>query len=216
MTKTNKHIASLQYITHQNERFDHVQLTEEVCKGDCKWVQIRLKGVSEELAMEIALKAKHICRPHGARLIINDHVALAKEIGADGIHLGKEDMLPSEARKMVGEEMIIGGTANNFEDIERLYKEKVDYIGLGPFRFTTTKEKLAPVLGVQGYKDILEQCAKAGIHTPIVAIGGIQTDDIDDIMATGVHGIALSGAIGNAQDIPSKTKQFLEQIHKTR
>ena len=105
-----------------------------------------------------------------------------------------------EARRILGPDKIIGGTANSIEDIRRLVADGVDYIGLGPFRFTTTKSRLAPILGLEGYRRIAHQMAEEGIDIPIVAIGGISSGDIVDIQNCGPFGIALSGAVLNAED----------------
>ena len=132
--------------------------------------------------------------------------------GADGVHLGKNDMPVDEARKILGPDKIIGGTANTIDDIIRLHRQGADYIGCGPFRFTTTKKKLSPVLGLEGYRDIVLKMREKGIDLPIVAIGGITVDDIPAIMGTGVTGIALSGAILNAEDPKSMTESILETL----
>ena len=109
--------------------------------------------------------------------ILNDRVELAALIGADGVHLGKNDMSPMEARSILGPQAIIGGTANTFDDILRLIDESVDYIGLGPFRFTSTKKNLSPVLGIEGYAHIFQLCKEHNINIPIVAIGGLDKSD---------------------------------------
>ena len=128
------------------------------------------------------------------------HVDLAKAIGADGVHLGHEDMPVTEARERLGEEFLIGGTANTFDDVVALCRAGVDYIGCGPFRFTTTKERLAPVLGLAGYAALMARMAEAGLRTPVVAIGGITRADVPALMETGVQGIAVSGAVLRAAD----------------
>ena len=145
----------------------------------------------------------------GATLIVDDRVDLAKAIGADGVHLGREDMPVAEARERLGEAFLIGGTANTFEDVERLCRAGVDYIGCGPFRFTTTKERLAPVLGLSGYASLMARMADAGLHTPVVAIGGVTCADVPALMATGVRGVAVSGAILRAADPVSEMDAFL-------
>ena len=117
-----------------------------------------------------------------------------------------------EARKILGNGKIIGGTANTIEDIVRLHKQGADYIGCGPFRFTTTKKKLSPVLGLEGYKSIVQNMRDKGIDLPIVAIGGITVADIPAIMATGVTGIALSGAILGAADPVAMTENILKTL----
>ena len=100
--------------------------------------------------------------------------------------------------------------ANTFDDIERLSRQGADYIGCGPFRFTTTKKNLAPVIGIEGYRDIIEKMEAAGIDLPVVAIGGITADDIDDILATGVRGIAVSGTVLRAENPVAMMKQIIQ------
>jgi thiamine-phosphate pyrophosphorylase len=146
---------------------------------------------------------------------VNDNLKIAKEAEADGVHLGKEDMDAMEARKIAGDNFIIGGTANTMEDIRVLNAKGVNYIGLGPFRFTSTKANLSPVLGLDGYKKIMQQCAVENISLPFIAIGGIQLNDVASLMNTGVYGIAISSAISNASDISAAAKRFLKSINQS-
>ena len=192
----------LQYISHQTEQHSYLDGIRMALEGGCRWVQLRMKGVSypNEDRMALALEAKRLCREHDAVFIIDDDVALVKQIHADGVHLGKNDMPISEARSILGQDFIIGGTANTFADVKALHKAGADYIGCGPFRFTTTKRGLSPVLGLEGYRSIVEQMKAEGINLPIVAIGGITEQDVPDIMQTGVSGIAVSGAVLNADN----------------
>lgn len=192
----------LQYISHQTERYSYLDGIRMALEGGCRWVQLRMKGVPypDEDSMEIAFEAKRLCREHDAVFIIDDDVALVKQIHADGVHLGKNDMPISEARSFLGQDFIIGGTANTFADVKALHKAGADYIGCGPFRFTTTKKGLSPVLGLEGYRSIVEQMKAEGINLPIVAIGGITEQDVPNIMQTGVSGIAVSGAVLNADN----------------
>ena len=142
---------------------------------------------------------QELCRQYGATFIIDDHVELVKQIGADGVHLEKLDMPIKEARKKLGKDFIIGGTANTFEDIRNM-PDGADYIGCGPFRFTTTKQKLSPILGLDGYHSILTQMHEEGITIPVVAIVGITREDIPSLKALGLSGIALSGGILKAEN----------------
>ena len=192
----------LQYISHQTERYSYLDGIRMALEGGCRWVQLRMKGVPypDEDSMEIAFEAKRLCREHDAVFIIDDDVALVKVVQADGVHLGKRDISIEVARKILGSRYIIGGTANTFADVKALHKAGADYIGCGPFRFTTTKRGLAPVLGLEGYRSIVEQMKAEGINLPIVAIGGITEQDVPDIMQTGVSGIAVSGAVLNADN----------------
>lgn len=190
----------LQFITHYTNTISYLDSVRLALEGGCRWVQLRMKGASEEEMLPVALEAQRMCREAGATFIIDDHVELVRRIGADGVHLGKNDMPIDEARSILGSGFIIGGTANTFDDVLMHHRRGADYIGCGPFRFTTTKEKLSPVLGLEGYRSIMEQMKAAGLDMPVVAIGGITAVDIPSIMATGVTGIALSGSVLRAAD----------------
>ena len=203
---------ALQFITHSNDRYNYLQSAELALEGGCKWIQLRMKDVSVEEIEPIALKIKALCKEHNAIFLIDDHVELCKKVGADGVHLGKNDMNPAEARKILGADFIIGGTCNTYEDILKI-KDDVDYIGCGPFRFTTTKKNLAPVLGLDGYKEIVWNCRSNNINIPIVAIGGITAEDIPDILNAGPNGIALSGTILNSPDPVSETENIVRIIN---
>lgn len=203
-------ISKLHFIT------TNAATAELACKGGVNWVQLRVKNVSYEQYKKVALEVKEVCNKYNAVLIINDNVQLAADIGANGVHIGSTDMKPAEARALLGNDYIIGCTANTYEDVVRLSALPINYIGLGPLRYTTTKENLSPVLGIQGYKSITNQLKVASInHPPIISIGGIIVQDVQSIMGTGVHGIAVSGAIGNASDVCGKAKEFIRNIENT-
>ena len=202
----------LQFISHQNEKMTYLDGIREALAGGCKWIQLRMKGATDEEVRPIAQKVKEWCKEQNATFLIDDRVQLVKEVGADGVHLGKNDMPIAETRKILGDDFIIGGTANTFEDIKAHYEAGADYIGCGPFRFTTTKEKLSPILGLEGYREIIQKMKAENIDIPIVAIGGITKEDIPDIMKTGVNGIALSGCILNAKDPAAETHDIIEMM----
>lgn len=206
----------LQFITHETDKYSYLDSAILALNGGCKWIQLRMKHSPAEEIMRVADILKEECRKHDAILIIDDHVDIAMQVDADGVHLGKNDMPPAEARVKMGEKYIIGGTANTFDDIRGLVMSGVDYIGLGPYRFTTTKERLSPVLGDEGYRAIMEQCRDKGYRTPVVAIGGITFDDIVPVMDCGVSGIAVSGGILNADDPVKETERFLNLLYRYR
>ncbi len=205
-------IARLHHITQHDEALSHVQQAEAACAAGVRWVQLRVKKRGYEEWKANALAVQGICRANGAIFIVNDNVKICAEIRADGVHLGKEDMDVDKARAALGPKAIIGGTANNYEDIEKLLRWKVDYIGLGPFRFTTTKEKLSPMLGLDGYREVAENLRVEGITTPIIAIGGIQTEDVPALMETGVYGVAVASAINRAKKPEKAAGQFIESL----
>lgn len=204
----------LQFITHPSDKYSIAEDVQMAIEGGCQWVQLRMKDASEEEIRQTALEIIPMCQENGTFLIIDDHVSLVNDLKVSGVHLGKEDMDPLEAREILGPHAIIGITANTADDIIKYKGKDVDYVGLGPFRFTTTKKKLAPQLGIEGYRDIVEKVRAAGVELPIVAIGGIVLDDIDALMATGINGIAMSGAIINAPDPVAYTSEVLEKLAK--
>lgn len=193
----------LQYISQGNTVEEQLYTIHQALDHGCDWIQMRFKNATSEDTFTLAEAVKILCQEYLATFIINDNVALAKQIDADGVHLGLSDMGISKAREILGNTKIIGGTANTFEDIQNHVKNGCDYIGLGPFRFTKTKEKLSPILGLEGYEKILTQINEQQIEIPIYAIGGILTDDVESIIKTGIHGIAVSGLITESD---SKTK----------
>ncbi len=202
----------IQFITHSNNRYGYVDGAHLALEGGCRWVQLRMKEATEAEFMAAAAEIGRLCKEHGATFVLDDHVEWVEKTGADGVHLGKNDMPIDEARKILGSDKIIGGTANTFEDVERLYRQGADYIGCGPFRFTTTKKNLSPVLGLEGYQHIVDQMKSHGINLPIVAIGGILESDIKSILATGVSGIAVSGGILNAENPAEEMQRFLKHL----
>ena len=202
----------VQFITHYTEKYSYLDSVRIALEGGCRWIQLRMKDASPEEILPIAEKALAMCREYHATFIIDDHVELAKQIKADGVHLGKLDMPIAEARRILGKDFLIGGTANTFEDVLAHYQAGADYIGCGPFRFTTTKKNLSPVLGSEGYRHIVLQMKEAGIHLPIVAIGGITKEDIPSLMKTGITGIALSGSILRAEHPTEEMKEIINTI----
>lgn len=205
----------IQFISHYTDRIGYLDSIRLALEGGCRWVQLRVKNAAIDELRPMALEAQRMCREAGATFIIDDQVALVKEIGADGVHLGKNDMPVAEARNFLGPDFIIGGTANTFDDVRMHYEAGANYIGCGPFRFTTTKEKLSPVLGLDGYCSIVSQMREEGIILPIVAIGGITADDIPDIMKTGVTGIALSGTVLRAGDPIQEMRRLLAIVNSS-
>ena len=202
----------LQFISHYSERYSYLDSIRMALDGGCRWIQLRVKDATDDEVRPIAVEALQLCREAGATFIIDDRVALVRELHADGVHLGKNDMPISEARQLLGPNYIIGGTANTFDDVKAHYEATADYIGCGPFRFTTTKQKLSPILGLEGYRSIVSKMHEADINLPIVAIGGITEADIPAILATGITGIALSGTVLRDEDPVQKMKEILNTI----
>lgn len=202
----------LQYITNENSAHSVVEQIEAVVKGGCRWIQIRMKNSSDEEISKVVEAIKPLCEKEEVFLLLDDRVELAKEVNVGGVHLGKEDMPPSKARMILGPAAVIGVTANTFADIDAVKALDIDYIGIGPYRETSTKKNLAPVLGIDGISSICSQMEDKEINIAHVAIGGITLEDVDAIMQTGVNGIAVSGAIANAPDMEEATRNFIERL----
>ena len=200
----------IQFITHYTEKYSYLDSVKLALEGGCKWIQLRMKDAAVDEIRPVAVKVQEMCRDYGATFIIDDHVDLVKELGADGVHLGKNDMPIDKARLILGKDFIIGGTANTFDDVRKHYVNGANYIGCGPFRFTTTKKGLAPVLGLEGYSNIIRKMRQAGIDLPVVAIGGITLEDIPQIMLTGVSGIALSGTVLRSENPVEEVRRVIE------
>lgn len=198
----------LQFITDSPTAECTVAQAMQALDGGCRWVQVRMKGAPDR-DVEAAVRA---LLPHtrtlGATLIVDDRVDVVSRTGADGVHLGKDDMPPAEARAILGPGSIIGSTVNTLADIERLPLDLIDYLGMGPYRFTTTKKRLAPVLGLDGYREAMAALRRQSA-IPVVAIGGITLDDVVPLLATGVTGVAVSGAISRADNPGEATRCFI-------
>ena len=216
----------LQFITHYTEKCSYIDSAKIALEGGCRWIQLRMKDVSETILEHHALIIQEMCKEYGATFIIDDNVFLAKKINADGVHLGKNDMPITEARRILGDDFIIGATVNTFEDILKItnslsstansQRPMVNYFGCGPFRFTHTKQKLSPILGIEGYKDIVKKKLEQNIDIPIVAIGGISNADIPHILETGIDGIALSSSILRAENPIEEMKNIVSTIKKLK
>lgn len=201
----------LQFITHPSERLSIPEQVRLAIEGGCRWIQLRMKDATDAEVAEMAREITPICRETGTILVIDDRVDVVMETKVHGVHLGKHDMDPAKAREFLGPHAIIGCTANTADEILALARLDIDYIGLGPFRFTQTKENLAPVLGLDGYSEIIAKVRAAGCELPIVAIGGIEPSDVPALLDAGVNGIAMSGAIINSPDPAATVASILEQ-----
>ena len=205
----------LQYISQGNTVEEQVYNIHKALDNGCEWIQMRFKKNYSDDAFTLAEAVKMLCKEYLVTFIINDNVHLAKQLDADGVHLGLSDMSVEEARLILGKTKIIGGTANTFEDVLQRTAENCNYIGLGPFQFTTTKQHLSPILGLEGYRSIIEQMKAKNIQIPIYAIGGITLEHVESLMKTGIHGIAVSGLITQSKNASQLIKQLNDKLYVT-
>jgi thiamine-phosphate pyrophosphorylase len=210
-----KPVASLHYLTQDLPHRSHEEQVRLACEAGVKWIQLRIKNRSFLEWLEISKRVKAITDRYDVTLIINDSVEIAGAVDASGVHLGQEDSSPGEARTILGEEKIIGCSTHSFDELFAANDLAVDYFGLGPFRFTSTKEKLNAVLGIDGMSAIVKQARIHGISKPIIAIGGIQLGDVGELMQAGMDGVAVSSAINLADEPAERIRQFLSQLESS-
>ena len=180
------------FVTHGSTPEELLQQTERVLSlGLCDLVELRMKAASAPLREAAARQLLSLCRSYGVPLLINDDVELAFRIAADGVHLGQEDCPPERARQLLGPEALIGLTCNDALQLKRALQLPIDYIGLGPYHYTETKQRLAPILGYEGYR-------RLQLHDyplPVYAIGGIEPQEEPELRALGLYGIAMSRSL---------------------
>ncbi|MGO4289182.1 thiamine phosphate synthase [Chitinophaga sp. RAB17] len=204
-------ISTLHYISQPA----HTDNILAACDAGCKWIQLRIKNETAETVLPVAEAVKKICDSYQASLIINDYPQVAVAVGAAGVHVGKLDMTVAAARAITGNNMIVGGTANTLEDILQHVADGASYVGVGPYRFTTTKQNLSPILGLSGYQQILQALRQKNISIPLIAIGGILLEDIPALMEAGVYGVAVSGLITQASDKQTIVAHIHQQLNHT-
>lgn len=205
---------TIYYISHATAHLSQLDGIAAALEGGCRWIQLRMKDTDDATFCRTALEVRELCRQYGARLILDDRVHLVERVGADGVHLGLADMPVGEARRLLGRHHIIGATANTLDQALAAVAVGADYLGCGPFRFTTTKQNLAPVLGLEGYRRIISGLRCHGADIPVVAIGGIRLDDVAAILATGGQGIAVSSAVTGTAHPVEAMRRLMEELKR--
>lgn len=192
MALTATQLHPVMCITQDDLPFTHQEQAKRLCAAGAKWIQLRVKRADPGAWVSIARDLVEICHGRGALCIVNDDVDIALAVGADGVHLGRTDGNWREARQKLGPKKILGGTVNNSGDAHQAaVADCLDYVGVGPWRFTTNKKNLAPVLGAEGIRALIRQLD----GLPAWAIGGIEAADLPLVRATGATGAAVSSAL---------------------
>lgn len=198
----------IQYISQGDTPQEQLYHIESVLYAGQRWIQFRFKDTLTSIRWKTAEQVKLLCDRYQATLLINDDPDLALAIDADGVHLGLQDRSIAEARALLPHK-IIGGTANTLRDVKQRLEESCDYIGLGPLRYTLTKKKLSPLLGFDGYQQLLAALTPEEKKTPLVAIGGITLADVPILQQLGLSGIAVSSLLHQAQS----PQQLIQQLN---
>jgi len=207
-------IEKFQLLTHDIDGYPHEQQVLDACMAGVRWVQLRSKKLQHDDLVTVAKEVKRMSVIFNVTFILNDNVEAAKEANADGVHVGRTDTPIVEVRKRLGDKFIVGTSSNTFNEIEEANKNGADYSGLGPYRYTATRQNLNPLLGLDGVRDAMKQYLIQGCRLPVIAIGGVRLKDVPYLMQTGVHGVAVSSAVYDAEDKQAAVQDFLTQIRE--
>lgn len=190
--------------------FSHVELAALAAEGGADVVQFREKRERPRAELvAIVTRIRDSLRPTGTRLVVNDHLDVAISAGVPAVHLGRGDPEPAEARRILGPSALIGGTANSVDEAVRVASTPVDYLGVGPVYGTRSKAEAARRLGIETLRRIVES-----VNKPVIAIGGITAPRVEEVLATGAHGVAvLSAVVGNA-DPRVATRELREAVDR--
>lgn len=175
-------------------------------RGGVSVVQLRDKHASDEEMIAQAIRLKALLDEYEVPLIINDRIEVALASGADGLHIGQSDGDPVEARRRLGDDVLIGLSVQTLEQLKAVDVERIDYLGLGPVYATATKPDHAAPLGIEGLTQLV-----GSSPLPTVAIGGISLTNAGDVMSSGTDGLAVVSALCSAEDPAAAAQQFLAQ-----
>lgn len=198
------YIITDQRISHGKS---HLEVAEAAIMGGATIIQFRDKEMKDEEAIEVCRKIHKLTREKGIPFIVNDRVEVAKAVDAEGVHLGQEDAPLNFARKVLGKEKIIGISVETVEEALKAVEEGADYLGVGPIYPTATKPDAGSELGISRLKEI-----KDSVNIPIVAIGGINEDNLAEVLKAGADGIAVISAVVSAPDIAQACRKLKNKI----
>lgn len=207
-----KFIEKLHFITHDIQKLSHIEQAQIACNAGAKWIQYRCLTKNDDDLLKDIHAIAEICDDWGATLIVTDHIHLNGKADIQGFHIEDFDANFIKLREQLGEAVTIGGSATTLEGLIRLAKEGADYAGFGPFYTTTTKPNNAALLGIEGYQKAMTELQRMGIDLPVLAVGGITLSDVDQLMLTGIFGIAASSAINQADDMSAAYQAFYDRI----
>lgn len=201
-------LPRLQFLTLDASPLSHRAQALAALEGGVRWIQLRAKNLPEDTWVAEAAAIAELCRDYGATFIVNDNPAVALRAEADGVHLGGDDTPPAAARALLGQFAIVGVTLNEPAHLARAAGVRIDYVGVGPFRLTASKQKLAAIHSAESLAALIAAAAPL----PAYAIGGVTAADWPSCHALGAHGIAVSGAIALAADPVSAAKSLVEAV----
>lgn len=210
----NKYISRFHYLTQDLPDRTHLEQVVMACESGANWIQYRCFSKPEAQLLDEVNRIAEICDDWGTTLIITDHSDLLSQADIQGLHV--EDMSADfiSIREKIGPDKTLGASANTLEDVRRIAASGVvDYIGCGPFALTLTKPNDYPILGVEGYSNISAELRELGINIPLLAVGGVTAANIEELVAAGVYGVAVSAAVNKASNPASAFKEIYKKLH---
>ena len=189
------------------QRYSHAALARLALQGGADLIEFRQKHAPIRHRLKAAQETAAVCAQHNKPLLISDHIDVAMATGAEGVHLGPNDMPLDVARRLLGDEAIIGASATSVHMAKRAEALGASYIGFGPVNRTTSKSTSVPTQGVEG---VAEVCKAVSI--PVFAIGGVTVDDVPALLDAGAHGVAVMTAISTAKHPEMATRAFRTAI----
>jgi len=194
---------------HFQQRVGHADLARQALAGGAEVIQFRQKEGTTRSRLYEAKRAAAVCRRAAALYLVDDDVDIALAVGAGGVHLGQDDMPVDVARRVLGDEAIIGATASTATEAEDAARAGASYIGFGPVFPTGSKSNPKPVRGLRG---LAEACRAVDI--PVIAIAGITPQRVAAVLETGAHGVAVMTAITTSRDVTGATRDFRQAIDR--
>ena len=210
-----KYIEKLHYITHDVPHLSHIEQVQLACEAGAKWIQYRCLSKTDEALLQDINAIAEICDDWGTTLIVTDHIHLNGKADIQGFHIENMDADFIALRKLVGNDITLGGSANTIENLVRLANEGADYAGFGPYAETETKPNNYTLLGIEGYQNAVRELKDQDINIPVVAVGGIKTYDVEALMQSGIYGVAVSGAINFADDFIETYQDFYSLVKES-
>jgi thiamine-phosphate pyrophosphorylase len=206
-----KYISKFHYLTQDLPHRSHIEQAVIACEAGANWVQYRCLTKTDDELIEEINEIATLCDDWGATLILTNHYHLLGKVDAQGVHIEDFDADWSAIRAIIGDDKTMGASATNLESLLKVQNSGVvDYCGYGPFAHTDTKPNNKPLLGFEGYRELAEH---PEIDIPVIAVGGIQLQDVEHLLETGINGIAVSAAINLAVDPEQVVKEFYRKIY---
>lgn len=208
-----KFIGKFHYLTQDLPNFSHLQQATMACQAGANWIQYRCFSKTAKQMLEDLHPIASICDDWGTTLIVTQHYHLIKEADIQGVHIEDMDADLVSIRNYIGDDKTLGASANTTQQIIAHQKNGADYVGCGPFAFTYTKPNTDELWGLKGYKNAVVDLQNLAIDIPLIAAGGITLKDVEQLLQTGIYGVAVSAAVNKALDPKLAFKEIYRAIY---